>query len=217
MNKISYLTFPTEGERYLNTESYEYNIIPNSDKQNIYYYGEGDYLIRNLNFPIKHNLHYLNFDINETLIFKIYDDVSIFPILIYKKFPFDLTSNLSFTFTINENSTYSFMYGYSTEEDLLKFLSGNSNLNITNFTNGELNFNSTFLNGSFQLIESEINNLDNKSYICILINSTDYTKDSINIKLFEKINIIETFNNDSLTVYSSSKIKITKQKLIIIK
>ena len=213
LNKISYLTFPTEGERYLNTESYEYNIIPNSDKQNIYYYGEGDFLIRNLNFPIKHNLHYLNFDINETLIFKKYDDVSIFPILIYKKFPFDLTSNLSFTFTINENSNYSFIYGYSTEEDLLKFLSGNSNLNITNFTNGEINFNYTFLNGSFQLIESEINNLDNKSYICILINSTDYTKDSINIKLFEKINIIETFNNDSLTVYTSSKNKNNKAKI----
>jgi hypothetical protein len=41
------------------------------------------------------------------------------------------------------------VFGYSTEEDLLKILSGNSNLNVTNFTNGEINFNYTFLNGSF--------------------------------------------------------------------
>ena len=101
MNKISYLSFPTDEERYLNTNSYEYNIIPNVEKKNINYSGEGDFLIRNLNFPIKHNLHYLNFDINETIIFKKYDNVSIFPILIYKKVPFDLTSDLTFEFKIN--------------------------------------------------------------------------------------------------------------------
>ena len=209
LNKISYLSFPTDKERYLNTNSYEYNIIPNVEKKNINYSGEGDFLIRNLNFPIKHNLHYLNFDINETIIFKKYDNVNIFPILIYKKVPFDLTSDLTFEFKINQSGSYSFNYGNSTEENILNFLSGSTNnLTMNNFTDGKIEKNNQdFYN--FTLNETEINRLNNTSYICILINSTQ-SMNSISIQFFEKSNLIELINNDSLTVYTSSKDKIIK-------
>ena len=220
LNKISYLTFPTEGKRYLDNKSYQYNIIPKKNEDNIYYYGEGDFLIRNLNFPNQHNLHYLNFDINETLIFQNYSEVNLFPILIYKKFPLDLTSNLSFEFQINQTSDFKFDYGYATEENILKFLSKSSDISITKFEEGKLNFNETLLNGTFSLIESEINtlnSLNNALYICILINSS-VSFNSISIQFFEKNNLIEILNNDDLIVYSTSKnknipIKIDNKKI----
>jgi hypothetical protein len=127
-------------------------------------------------------------------------------IIIYKKFPLDLTSNLSFEFQINQTTDFKFDYGYATEENILKFLSKSSDISITKFEEGKLNFNETLLNGTFSLIESEINtlnSLNNALYICILINSS-VSFNSISIQFFEKNNLIEILNNDDLS-YSYPK------------
>ena len=222
INKIGKYNISIFKNQTLQNETLVYNIIPNKENQsenvNIVYDGtEGDFLIKTKNY-----YHELNMKGNETLMYKIYDNnnENNESILICKKKPLDFSGyNVTNSFTIMNDGNYTLKYGYISEENLFPNLYESiSNLNITSFLLGNITYDENLKIGNYSIYESELEELDISTYICINIIYKVINGSYIKIKFTERNFSIPIFINESLTVYSikekeTKRAKIYKNKI----
>ena len=93
-----------------------------------------------------------------------------------------------------------------------------SNLNITSFSLGNITYDENLKIGNYSIYESDLEELDDSTYVCINIIYKVITGSYITIKFTERNYSIPIFINENLTVYSikekeTKRAKIYKNKI----